>query len=209
MRKAAPVFILLIVSLTFFVLSHNVYAKDYVVKKVIDGDTVQLDTGETVRYLGIDTPEVFRKEGGTEFYAREATRYNKKLVFMKKVRLEFDVEKKDQYGRLLSYVFVKDVFVNAELVRHGYAKAYIKPPNVKYKDLLLANQKKAMDEEKGLWQEKKRDTETSYIGNKRTYTLHRPSCPSAKKISDKNKIIFRNRMDAIKIGYTLCKQCKP
>jgi len=128
---------------------------------------------------------------------------------MKKIKLEFDVEKKDQYGRLLAYVFVKDVFVNAELVRHGYAKAYIKPPNVKYKDLLLTNQKKAMDEEKGLWQEKKRDTETSYIGNKRTYTLHRPSCPSAKKVSDKNKIIFRNRMDAIKIGYTLCKQCKP
>lgn len=209
MRKAATVFILLIVSLTLFVLSHNVYAKDYVVKKVIDGDTIQLDTGETVRYLGIDAPEVFTKGAGAEFYAREATRYNRKLVFMRKIKLEFDVEKKDQYGRLLAYVFVKDVFVNAELVRHGYAKAYIKPPNVKYKALLLANQKKAMDEDKGLWQEKKKDTETSYIGNKRTYTLHRPSCPLAKNISDKNKIIFRNRMDAIKIGYTLCKQCKP
>jgi len=207
--KVTTALTLLVASFIVFFLSHNVYAKDYVVKKVIDGDTIQLDTGETVRYLGIDAPEVFTKGGGAEFYAREATRYNKKLVFMKKIKLEFDVEKKDQYGRLLAYVFVKDVFVNAELVRHGYAKAYIKPPNVKYKDLLLTNQKKAMDEEKGLWQEKKRDTETSYIGNKRTYTLHRPSCPSAKKVSDKNKIIFRNRMDAIKIGYTLCKQCKP
>ena len=209
MAKVTTVLTLLVASFIVFFLSHNVYAKDYVVKKVIDGDTIQLDTGETVRYLGIDTPEVFRKEGGAEFYAREATRYNKKLVFMKKIKLEFDVEKKDQYGRLLAYVFVKDVFVNAELVRHGYAKAYIKPPNIKYKDLLLANQKKAMDEDKGLWQEKKRDTETSYIGNKRTYTLHRPSCSLSNKISDKNKIIFRNRMDAIKIGYTLCKQCKP
>jgi len=207
--KVTTALTLLFVSFIVFFLSHNVYAKDYVVKKVIDGDTVQLDTGETVRYLGIDAPEVFTKEGGAEFYAREATRYNKKLVFMKKVRLEFDVEKKDQYGRLLAYVFVKDVFVNAELVRQGYAKAYIKPPNIKHKDILLANQKKAMDEEKGLWQEKKKDTEASYIGNKRTYTLHRPSCPLAKKISDKNNIIFRNRMDAIKIGYTLCKQCKP
>jgi len=186
-----------------------VLAKDYVVKKVIDGDTVQLESGETVRYIGIDAPELFRKEGGSEFYAGEAARYNKKLVFMKKIRLEFDVEKKDQYGRLLAYVFVKDVFVNAELVKHGYAKAYIKPPNEKYKNLLLANQKKAMDEEKGLWQERKRDTEASYVGNKRTYTLHRPSCKQADKISDKNKIIFRNRMDAIKIGFKLCKQCKP
>lgn len=194
--------------LVFFAVT-NVMAKDYTVKKVIDGDTIQLESGETVRYLGIDAPELFTKEGGAEFYAREAARYNKKLVFMKKVRLEFDVEKKDNYGRLLAYVFVKDVFVNAELVKHGYAKAYIKPPNEKYKDILLANQKKAMNEEKGLWQEKKRDTESYYIGNKRTYTLHRPSCPLAKKISDKNRIIFRNRMDAIKIGYTLCKQCKP
>jgi len=186
-----------------------VIAKDYVVKKVIDGDTIQLDSGETVRYLGIDAPELFRKEGGSEFYASEATRHNKKLVFMKKVRLEYDVEKKDQYGRLLAYVFVKDVFVNAELVRLGYAKAYVKPPNEKYKNLLLANQKKAVDEDKGLWQEKKRDTETYYIGNKRTYTLHRPSCKLADKLSDKNKIIFRSRMDAIKIGYKLCKQCNP
>ncbi len=184
-------------------------AKDYVVKKVIDGDTIQLDSGETVRYTGIDAPELFRKEGGAEFYASEAARYNKKLVFMKKVRLEFDVEKKDQYGRLLAYVFVKDVFVNAELVKHGYAKAYIKPPNEKYKNLLLANQKKAMDEDKGLWQERKRDTETFYVGNKRTYTLHRPNCKLADKISDKNRIVFRNRMDAIKIGYKLCRQCKP
>ena len=209
MRKLATVVILLIVSLTLFILSHNVYAKDYVVKKVIDGDTVQLDTGETVRYLGIDAPEVFRKEGGAEFYAREATRYNKRLVFMKKIKLEFDVEKKDQYGRLLAYVFVKDVFVNAELVRLGYAKAMIKPSNTKHKDLLLNYQKKAMDEERGLWQEKKRETEASYVGNKRTYILHKPSCVLGGKTSDKNKIIFRSRFDAIKIGYSPCKQCKP
>ncbi len=121
-------FLLLLMSIS------PVMAKDYVVKKVIDGDTIQLESGETVRYLGIDAPEIIAKGGGSEFYAREAARYNKKLVFMKKVRLEFDVEKKDNYGRLLAYVFVKDLFVNAELVKYGYAKAYIKPPNEKYKD---------------------------------------------------------------------------
>lgn len=191
------------------ILTGNSFAKEYVVRKVIDGDTVQLDNGETVRYLGIDAPELFPKEGGAEFYAKEAARYNKKLVFMKKVRLEFDVEKKDQYGRTLAYVFVKDLFVNGELVKHGYAKAMIKPPNIKYKDMLLSYQKKVMDDERGLWQEKKRETEASYIGNKRTYTLHRPSCKLISKIFDKNKIIFRSRMDAIKIGYTPCKICKP
>jgi len=192
----------------FFSFSH-LYASEYVVKKVIDGDTIQLETGEIVRYIGIDAPELYVKNGGAEFYAKEATNYNKKLVFLKKVRLEFDVEKKDQHGRLLAYVFVKNIFVNAELVRLGYAKALIKPPNIKYKDMLLACQKKAMDEERGLWQEKKKDTETTYVGNKRTYVFHRPTCPLARKISEKNRIIFRSRMDAIRIGYSPCRQCKP
>jgi micrococcal nuclease len=125
------------------------------------------------------------------------------------VRLEFDVEKKDHYGRLLAYVFVKNVFVNAELVKGGYARAAVKPPNTRYKDALLDQQKNAMDDERGLWQEKKKDTEKYYVGSKRTYTLHRPSCKVVPKISDKNRIIFRNRMDAIKIGYVPDKICKP
>jgi len=191
------------------VLADASFAKDYVVTKIIDGDTVQLESGEIVRYLGIDTPEIATKDSGPEFYSREAARYNKKLVFMKKVKLEFDVEKKDQYGRLLAYVFVKDVFVNGELVKHGYAKAMVKPPNLKYRDALLNYQKKAMDEERGLWQEKKRESESSYVGNKRTYVLHRPSCKLVAKISEKNRIIFRSRMDAIRIGYSPCRECKP
>ncbi|HOJ71700.1 MAG TPA: thermonuclease family protein [Syntrophorhabdaceae bacterium] len=183
--------------------------KEYTVTKVIDGDTIQLDTGEIVRYIGVDAPELHTKTSGPEFYAKEAARFNKRLVFLKKVTLEFDVERKDQYGRLLAYVFVKKTFVNGELVRLGYARAFIKPPNLKYKDLLLTYQQKAMDEERGLWQEKKKDTETLYIGNKRTYILHRPSCPLVKKISDKNRITFKSRVDAIRIGYTPCRQCRP
>jgi micrococcal nuclease len=192
-----------------FIFTGVSLAKEYVVKKIVDGDTIQLESGEMVRYLGIDSPELSTRDSGPEFYAREAARYNKKLVFMKKVRLEFDIEKKDQYGRLLAYVFVKDVFVNGELVKHGYAKAMVKPPNLKYKDTFVNYQKKAMEEERGLWQEKKRETEPSYVGNKRTYLLHRPSCKLVSKISDKNRIIFRSRIDAIKIGYSPCKECRP
>ncbi len=178
-------------------------AKEYVVRKVIDGDTIQLDNGETVRYLGIDAPEMWRKEGGRDFFAKEATRQNKRLVFMKKVRLEYDAEKKDSYGRILAYVYVKNVLVNAELVKLGCAKAVVRPPNTKHKDLLLRLQKKAMEEERGLWQEKKSDTESFYIGNKRTYSIHRPSCKWVEKIPEKSKT------DAIKIGYIPCKHCKP
>jgi micrococcal nuclease len=183
--------------------------KEYTVSKVIDGDSILLETGEQVRYIGVDTPEMGKKEGGPQFYAKEATGFNKHLVLLKKVRLEFDAERHDAYGRLLAYVFVKDLFVNGELVKRGYARAMIRPPNVKYKDLFVKYQNEAMSKEVGLWQEKKTDTASSYVGNKRTYVFHRPDCPYAGKVPEKNRIIFRNRLDAIKIGYTPCKRCKP
>jgi micrococcal nuclease len=167
---------LFLIAIIFSLLLSNIaYAKEYVVKKIIDGNTIQLDTGETVKYIGIEAPKINLKEGGSEFFAKETKKYNQKLVFMKKVRLEFDKEKTDKEGRTLAYVFVKKVFVNAELVKLGYAKASIIPPNEKYKNMFLDYEKKAMQSEKGLWQEKKKDTETYYIGNKRAYILHRPS----------------------------------
>lgn len=198
--------VLIIVSLF---ISNIVHGKEYVVRKVIDGNTIQLDTGEIVKYIGIETPELNLKEGGSEFFAKQASRYNQKLVFMKKVRLEFDKEREDSDGRMLAYIFVKKLFVNAELIKLGYARTHIIPPNDKYKDIFLDYEKKAKQSEKGLWQETKKDTETSYIGNKRSYTFHRPSCENVDKIPEKSKIIFRSRADAIKIGFIPDKMCKP
>jgi micrococcal nuclease len=198
--------VLIVVSLF---ISNIVYGKEYVVNKIINGDTIQLDTGEIVKYIGIEAPDLNIKEGGPEFFARQASRQNQKLVLLKKVRLEFDKKKKDTEGRTLAYVFVKNIFVNAELIKLGYAKTNIDPPNDKYKNMLLDYEKKAKQSEKGLWQETKKDTETSYIGNKRSYVFHRPSCKLIDKIPEKSKIIFRNRADAIKIGYIPDKMCKP
>jgi micrococcal nuclease len=194
--------------ISLFILN-TVHGKEYIVNKVISGDTIQLDNGETVKYIGIETPELNLKEGGSEFFARQACKYNQKLVFMKKVKLEFDKERKDKEGRTLAYVFQKNLFVNAELIKLGYAKTNIVPPNDEYKNMFLDYEKKAQQSEKGLWQETKQDTETSYIGNKRSYTFHRPSCKYIDKIPEKSKIIFRNRADAIKIGYIPDKTCKP
>ena len=205
MRNAIPALFLLLLAM----LCTPCLGKEYTVSKVIDGDSIVLDTGEQVRYLGIDAPELGKQAGGPQFYAKEALAFNKQLVLLKKVRLEFDAERHDAYGRLLAYVFVKNLFVNGELVKRGYARAMIKPPNVKYRDLLIKYQNEAMSKEVGLWQEKKTDTASYYVGNKRTYVFHKPDCTYAGKIPEKTKIIFRNRLDAIKIGYTPCKRCKP
>lgn len=202
-------FILFALFITLTLCSCNAFAREYVVKKILDGDTIELDSGEIVKYIGVDAPQRNRKEGTSEFYGKEAVRFNKRLVFMKKVRLEFDQQKKDPQGRLLAYVFVKKTFVNAELIKNGCAKANVVSPNVKYKGILLEAEKKAIEEDRGIWQEKKKDTEESYIGNKRTQSFHRPSCKNAAKVPEKNKIIFHNRSDAIKIGYIPCKVCKP
>lgn len=127
------------------------------ITKVIDGDTVELADGERVRYIGINTPELRRKIKGNWVYdpqpfAEEAADFNRKLTEGEIARLEFDVEKRDRYGRLLAYVYLEDgTFVNAELVGQGYAQIMTIPPNVKYVDLFLRLQREARENSRGLW----------------------------------------------------------
>jgi micrococcal nuclease len=124
------------------------------VERVVDGDTIQVRLGarvEKVRYIGINTPEVHHPTKGEELGGREATEVNRQLVEGKRVRLELDVRERDRYGRLLAYVWVGDVMVNAELVRLGYAQVMTIPPNVRYQETLLKLQREARDAGRGLW----------------------------------------------------------
>lgn len=127
------------------------------VLEVIDGDTVRLENGKLLRYIGIDTPEIrIKKETKFEFrpqpFSLEAKELNKKLVENKFVRVEFDIERFDNYGRILGYCFVDDIFVNAKLIEEGFAVLYTRPPNVRYVDLFVELQNKARKQKKGLWQ---------------------------------------------------------
>lgn len=129
------------------------------VKKVIDGDTIILDNDELVRYIGIDTPEIRHKVKNKWVYdprpyAEEAREFNRQLVEGKVVNLEFDVEKRDKFGRLLAYVYVDDIFVNAKMLQEGYALLYTHPPNVKYVELFIKLAKEGRENKKGLWGEK-------------------------------------------------------
>lgn len=122
------------------------------VKRVIDGDTILLANGEKVRYIGIDTPEINHSTKGAEPFGLEAKEANEQLVEGKRVRLEFDVERRDRYGRLLAYVFLEDgTFVNGWLVEHGLARARAYPPNVRYQDLLERLEWQAQEKRLGLW----------------------------------------------------------
>lgn len=124
------------------------------VVRIIDGDTIQVRVAsrvETIRYIGIDTPEVRHPRRGAEPGGRAATRVNRALVRGRNVRLELDVQARDRHGRLLAYVWVGDLMVNAELVRRGYAEVLTVPPNVRYQTLFLRLQREARESARGLW----------------------------------------------------------
>jgi len=124
--------------------------------RVIDGDTIEVccvfGDREKVRYIGINTPETKHPAKGVEYYGKEASEANRKLVDGKTINLEFDVEQRDRYGRLLAYVFLKDgTFVNAWLVENGFAQVMTVPPNVKHQELFLKLQREAREAGRGLW----------------------------------------------------------
>ena len=124
--------------------------------RVIDGDTIEVNIDGTiykVRYIGIDTPELDDTRAEYCALAQEATRYNRQLLEEKTIRLEKDVSETDKYGRLLRYVYVDDIFVNAELVRQGLAWAKAYEPDTKYQDTLEKAETEARQDKIGIWQE--------------------------------------------------------
>ena len=116
--------------------------------KVVDGDTIIIEGNYQVRYIGMDTPEI---QPNVEPFAMEAWEVNRRLVAGKEVRLERDVSQTDKYGRLLRYVYVNDVFVNAELVRQGLAEAKAYPPDTKHHDHLERVEAEAREAGRGMW----------------------------------------------------------
>jgi len=180
------------------------------VHQIIDGDTVVLSDGRRVRYVGMDTPELGKKDRPPEFLAETARTENARLTLQKPVRLEFDAERYDQYGRTLAYVFLEDGrMVNAELVQAGLARVYIIPPNVKYQQLLVEQQRQAMAARVGLWEKPLHAEEPWYLGNARTFRFHRPSCPATKGMSPANQVKFRHPREAYELGYSPCRNCRP
>ncbi len=128
--------------------------------RVIDGDTIELETKQKVRYIGIDTPELHHPTKPVQCFAQQAYEENKKLVEGKIVILEKDISNTDKYGRLLRYVYLppdqretthSGFFVNDYLVRQGFAFTLTYPPDVKYSDQFVRAQRDARESKRGLW----------------------------------------------------------
>lgn len=124
-----------------------------VVTRLVDGDTLEVD-GVRVRLIGIDTPESKRPGSPVECFALEASARTAALLPVGTgVRLVLDVERTDRYGRTLAYVYRQSdgLFVNAALVRDGYASVLTVPPNVAHADEFVALQREARASGRGLW----------------------------------------------------------
>jgi micrococcal nuclease len=139
---------------------------DILVSHVYDGDTIKLANGEKVRFVGIDTPEssenkkLFRDAQRSHQDVQEilrmgraASEYTKSLLNDRRVRLEFDIEKRDKYGRLLAYVYRADdgLFINEDIIKNGYAYPMTIPPNVRYADEFKKLFREAQKAKRGLW----------------------------------------------------------
>ncbi len=124
--------------------------------EVVDGDTiwVRMPDGseEKVRYIGIDAPELPYEDFPGEYLGREAAAHNEALLTAGPLRLETDVEPRDEFGRLLAYVWAGDVFVNERMVLGGYAWAHNYPPNLSRQEQLWAANDRARETGVGLWQ---------------------------------------------------------
>jgi micrococcal nuclease len=126
------------------------------VERVVDGDTVVVRLGsrdERVRYIGMDTPESVKPGTPVQCYAEAASRENRRLVAGRRVRLVEDADSRDRYGRLLAYVYREPdgLFVNAELVRRGYARLLTIPPNVAHEAEFRRLERRARAAGRGLW----------------------------------------------------------
>ena len=124
----------------------------YRVLRVVDGDTIVVDILGKIRLIGMDTPETVDPRRPVQYYGKEASDATTRMALGRLVRVERDVEERDQYGRLLAYIWLPDgKMLNAELVRQGYARVYTFPPNVKYEATFVRLERDARNHDRGLW----------------------------------------------------------
>jgi micrococcal nuclease len=181
-----------------------------VVAHVVDGDTVVLANGQKVRLLGIDAPEMEREGQPADFLAHKAKQVLADLAQGKRLRLEYDKLRYDRYGRTLAYLFLPDgTNLSREMVRQGLAHVYTVPPNLRFREDLLAAQGEAISAHRGVWLKALKQDEPLYIGNRRSLLFHRPTCHLGQNTAKTNRVQFKSLTDAYLQGYSPCRTCKP
>ena len=207
---------ILIIYLFWVFSGGNPYGKWVLVTEVIDGDTVHVGRGwrnTTVQILGVDTPEAVHPDKPVEFFGPEASEFTKKTLKVKKVRLEFEpLNRADNYGHLLAYVYLSDgTLFNAELIKRGYARV-IAPFHFRYYDEFRNYEREAVAAGKGIWTTKVKNIQFppekggKIIGSKKSKIYHLPGQAYYEKVKEENRVYFDSEEEAIKAGYRKAKR---
>jgi endonuclease YncB( thermonuclease family) len=176
---------------------------------VVDGDTIYLDNGEKVRFVGVNTPE-----RGVEGYIASKN-FVQKLCLNKKVGIDIDDSKhKDKYGRTLGVVIVKGKNVNEMLLKEGLAEVMYIPPSEFYPYNWADSSTHIPNAQHTYSNTHSSDTHSSdisgkYIGNSNSGKFHKSTCKWGQKTAEHNRVMFDNRNMAISQGYQPCKVCNP
>lgn len=205
--------------------------------RVVDGDTIEIiyqGKKEKVRLLNVNTPEsVHRVKIKNVPMGKVASQYTKKKLQGKYITLEPGNPTRGKYGRLLAYVFINGSNFNVELVRQGLSPYYVKYGNSKKYDKEFRSAEQLAQKDKlHIWgdsnltriykQKTSKRTQSAseskaklealpgmYIGNSKSFKLHRPDCRWGQKISDKNRVVFQSKQDTLNAGYQGCRVCNP
>ncbi len=177
----------------------------YVVARVLDGDTFELEGGDRVRLLSIDTPEA------GEPLHDEAKQLLSKLTLGKPVRLEFATNRRDKYGRLLGYLYVDSIFVNKIILENGLGYLYLfKDNDVHSAEVrtLLTAQRSALSRHIGLYA-LEHEKESYYVSPNRGFRFHRPGCRGIESSQETSLRKYPSREEALQDGLSPCRTCKP
>jgi micrococcal nuclease len=177
--------------------------KTATVSRILDGDTFVLSDGTHVRLLGIDTPE----KG--EPFADIAKGFSDSALGGRDVRLEYEKEPLDKYGRLLAYVYINSNFINELLIRRGLARVYIFSKNERFNGRFISAQKDARKARAGIWSLPAPPSEPYYIAPGGSFRFHRPLCTLIKNANMKKARKIKTRDEALDLGLSPCRECRP
>jgi micrococcal nuclease len=177
---------------------------------VCDGDTIILESGERIRYLGIDAPEVAHGKDKADCFGDEARKLNSDLVLHREVSLQYERGTRDPHGRLLAYVILPDGrSANLEMLRAGCAFVFRSSADFKRLQEFLRVQQDSIHKRSGMWGLCPVKPAPTYTGNRRSFVFHRPECSLGKKIAAGERIPFMDRWAGLREGYRPCRYCKP
>ncbi len=174
--------------------------------KVVDGDTFTDSEGNTIRLLGIDTPE-----RGQPFAREAEVALQLMLNSGSQMRYEYGKERRDRYQRTLAFVYVDTVFVNERLVEEGLASAYFfegQLANAAFQELCAA-QRSALRLRVGIWSLPADRPDTAYFGNTESRRFHRPTCDAVTSGESRHLVRRESREAFLEECYSPCRNCKP